>query len=218
MTTIENAGGENLRTPGDAAVRRRELIALCAAKTAGLEGVNAERYARSVRNTLVLRPRAQASGTVLPIKKGFRLEFYRQAGPGLLILAMSAAAAISIPHFWIQSLFIAVIGLAFGLPLQLIRYWDWRDKLNTAWSAMLPEVGALIRVDPQNLTIGKTSIPWSDVRLEAVELRYLWKPRIYPTYSVDQLRLATNKGLLVLDVRLIDNGREVIDTICNNFV
>jgi hypothetical protein len=61
-------------------------------------------------------------------------------------------------------------------------------------------------------------VPWNDVRLEAVELQYLWRPRINPKYRVDQLRLATSRGALVLDIRLIENGREVIDTICGNLV
>jgi hypothetical protein len=50
--------------------------------------------------------------------------------------------------------------------------------------------------------------------LEAVELRYLWQPRIDPKFRVDQLRLATGKGSLLLDVRMIENGQGVIDAIC----
>ena len=83
---------------------------------------------------------------------------------------------------------------------------------------MLPDVAAPIRVDSKCLTVGATSVPWSDVRLEAVELRYLWQPRINPIYRIDQLRLSMDKKSLVLDVQLIENGQEVIDTICDKLV
>jgi len=219
MDHPDNAdSAENSQATEDSAARPRELIALCAAKSAGLDGAHAQRYARSVRNSLLLRPRVQATGTVLPLEKGIRLEFLRQAAPGLLLLVVCTITAISEPHFWIQSLFIAVIGLAFGLALGFAQVWSWREKLNTAWSTMLPGAGARIWVDSKCLSVGETSVPWDDVHLEAVELRYLWRPRIDPKYSIDQLRLAMSKGPLVLDMRLIENGQEVIDTICDNLV
>lgn len=213
-----NAGGENSPTPDDDAARRRELIGLCAAKTAGLTGAKAQRYARAVRNSLILRPRPQARGTARPAATGMRLEFLRQAGPFILVPIVGVAAALSIPQFWIQSLFIAVIVLAFGLPIRLAQLWNWREQLRAAEPARLPEAGASIRVDADNLTVGATSLPWTEVRLEAAELRYLWQPRIAPIYRVDQLRLATGKGLLLFDARLIENGREVLDTICDKLV
>ena len=215
MIANEDAGGGSSNTTDDAAARRRELIGLCAAKTAGLDDFHAQRYALGVRNRLVLRPRPQASGTVRPIHVGIRLGFLRQAWPGFMLLALSVVTAISVPHFWIQSLFITVIGLAFSVSLGLAGVWNWRENLNAVRSTMLPEAGARIRADSRCLTVGITSVPWSGVRLEAVELRYLWQPRINPKYRVDQLRLATNQGQLVLDVRLIENGQEVLDTICD---
>ena len=210
---------ENSQTVDDVAARQRELIGLCAARTAGLDGASAQRYASDIRNRLLLWPRPQAHGTMLPLEKGIRQEFLRQLGPWLLgPPVLSATLALSIPNFWIQSIFIAVILLAFGLPLRLVEVSNWRDKLSGAWSAMLPEAGAVIRADSECLTIGALAVPWDDVRLEAVELQYLWRPRINPKYRVDQLRLATSRGALALDVRLIENGREVIDTICGNLV
>jgi hypothetical protein len=40
---------------------------------------------------------------------------------------------------------------------------------------------------------------------------WFWTSLVLPKLQVDQLRLGTPQGALVLDVR---NGREVIDTIC----
>lgn len=218
MTANKYVGVENSQTIDDAAARRRERMGLCAARTAGLDGASAQRYARDVRNRLVLRPRPQASGAVLPLEKGIRLEFLRQLGPWLLVPVLCVVAAISVPNFWVQSVFIGVIVLTFGLPVRLAQVLSWREKLGTAWSAMLPEAGTSIRVDSKHFTVGETAVPWGDVRLEAVELRSLWQPRIDPKYRIDQLRLATSRGLLLLDVRLIENGQEVIDTICDNLV
>ena len=123
-----------------------------------------------------------------------------------------------VPNFWVQSLFIAVILLTFGLPLRLALVWNWREKLNASWSTILPKAGVRIRADSKCLGVGETSMPWDAVHLEAVELRSLWQPRINPKYRVDQLRLVMSKGQLVLDVRLIENGQEVVDTICDNLV
>jgi hypothetical protein len=61
--------------------------------------------------------------------------------------------------------------LAFGLPLRFVEISNWRDRLRGAWSTMLPEAEALIRVDSEHLTVGATAMPWGDVRLEAVESR-----------------------------------------------
>jgi hypothetical protein len=106
--------------------------------------------------------------------------------------------------------------LAFGVPLRLAELWSWSQKLKDA--TMLPKAQMLIRADREYLTVGATSVPWRDVRLEAVELRYLWRLRLFPKYRIDQLHLATGNGPLVLDVRLIENGREVLDTICGKLV
>ena len=205
----------NSQATDGAAEQRRELIALYAAKTSGLDGIYARRFVRFARDRLVLRPQLQASGIELPLEKSIRLGFLREAWPGLILLSVSAVTAISVPHFWIQSLFIAVIGLTFSVSLAFAAIWGWREKIRTAWSTMLPEVGSPIRVDSKCLTVGGTSILWRDVRLKAVEVRYLWQPRINPIYRVNQLQLATTVGPLVLDVRLIKNGQEVIDTICD---
>jgi len=200
------------------AAARRELIALCAAKAAALDGAAAQRYTHDVCKRLVLRPQPKASGTARPFKTGMRRYFFRDAWPGLLLVIVGAAVAISTPGFWIQSLFIGTIGLAIGVALAFASAWNWRQKLITAGSMMLPDVAAPIRVDSKCLTVGATSVPWSDVRLEAVELRYLWQPRINPIYRIDQLRLSMDKKSLVLDVQLIENGQEVIDTICDKLV
>lgn len=218
MTANAYMGGESSHATDDAATRRRTLIALCAAKAAGLDGASAQRYIRDVVKRLVLRPLPQASGTARPLKAGVRLYFLRDAWPGLLVLAAAAAAAISAPDFWIQSLFIAAIGLAIGVPLAFASVWNWREKIRTTWSTMLPDIAAPIHVDSECLTVGATSAPWSDVRLVAVELRYLWQPRINPIYRIDQLRLAMDRTLLVLDVCLIENGQEVLDTVCDKLV
>jgi hypothetical protein len=156
------------------------------------------------------------SGTARPLTIGIHLYFLRDAWPGLLLVGVGAAMAIAAPGLWIQGLFIATIGLALGVPLVFAGVWNWREQMKANWSPMLPEVAAPIRVDAKCLTVGATAVPWRDVRLEAAELRYLWQPRIHPIYRVDQVRLAIDKTALVLDVRLIENGQDVIDTICDH--
>ncbi len=166
MTADEDAGGDASQQAADgAAARPRELIARCAAKTAGLTGASAQRYARTVRNQLVLRPVPEASGTALAPAWGIRLEFLRQLGPWLLFVAMCAALALSAPDLWIEALFSAVIGLAFGLSLRLAQLLSWREKVNAAWSAMLPGASVPIRAAANGLTVGETSLSWNDVRL-----------------------------------------------------
>lgn len=215
MTANDQADDETSQATQDAAARRRELIARCAASTAGLDGEAAQRYARDIRRSLVLHPRPQASGTALALETGIRLEFLRQAGWLLLFAAVGAGAALAVLNFWIQSIFIVMLGWIARLPL-LYGFRTWRDKLRASWSTMLPAAASPIRADSSCLTVGDMSVPWADVRLEAVELGVPWfaASLIISKRSVDQLRLAAGKGSLVLDVRLIRNGRAVIDTIC----
>ncbi len=218
MTSSGHAGSENSPTTDDAAARRRELLGLCAAKTAGLDGAKAQRYSRYVSDALNISPRPQASGTARSVEKGIHLEYLRQLGPWLLVPVLCVVVALSTPNFWIQSLLIAVLLLTFAVPIRLVQVWSWRDKLNAVGAAMLPEAGVSIRVDAKSLTVGAMSAPWGDVRLEALEGQWLWRPRIFPKFRIDQLRLATGKESLVLDARLIENGQEVVDTICDKLV
>jgi hypothetical protein len=207
------------QTANDAAARRRALIGRCAARTAGLDGAPAQRFAGYVRDGLLLSPRPQARGTARPLEQGIRLGSLRQLAPWLLgPVLLSAFTAFSIADFWIQSILIAVLLLTIGLAPRFAVVSNWRNRLRGA-SSMLPEAGAPIRADSEHLTVGAITVPWSDVRLEAVDVR--WVPLGYwinPRYRVAQLRLATGTGSLVLDVRLIENGREVIDTICGHLV
>ncbi len=217
MATNKVAGGtETLQTMDDE-MARRKLIARCAARTAGLEGAPAQRYVRDICDSLLLSRQPQASGAALPLEKAIRLEYLRQLGPWLLVPVLCAALAFSVPNFWVQSLFIAVILLTFGVSVRLAEALSWRRKISHV-AGMLPKAETLIRADRDFLTVGTTSVPWDDLALEAVELRYLWRPRLFPKYCIDQLRLTTSKGPLMLDVRLIENGREVIDAICGKLV
>jgi hypothetical protein len=60
---------------------------------------------RGQARRVLLWPRPQARGTVLPLEKSIRLEFLRRRGPSLLDpLVLSATLALSTPNFWIQSL------------------------------------------------------------------------------------------------------------------
>jgi hypothetical protein len=210
-----------LQTAGVTRASRRErseLIARCAAKGAGMDGFYAERYVREIRDHIVLwGQRPQASGTALPPEWGFRLRFLRDTWVFLLIFALAAAIIISVPHFWIQSLFIAAVSIGVLWPLEFADFWNWRENLRTVWSTMLPEAGTPIAADSKCLTVGATSVPWSDLRLEAAELRGVWafSVALPQTYRVDQLRLVMGKGSFVLDVCLIKNGQEVVDTICD---
>ena len=196
---------------------RRELIARCAAKGAGMDGFYAERYVREIRDHIALSDqRPQASGTALPSEWGFRLRFLRDTWVFPLIFALAAVTIISVPHFWIQSLFIVAISIGVLWPLEFADFWNWREKSRTVWSTMLPEAGTPIAADSKCLTIGATSVPWSDIRLEAAELRGVWAFSVVlpQTYRVDQLRLVMGKGSFVLDVSLIKNGQEVVNSIC----
>ena len=206
------------QTPDDVSARRREWIGLCAAKSYGMEGEIALRYARRIRRTLILPPRSQAIGTARPFKTGIKIEILRRAGPFLLVPIVCVAAALSEPDLWLAAIFISVLALLFGLPLGTMTVWNWREQIMAAGLAMLPAAKAAIRVDEKSLTVGAISVPWADVGLEGIELDYLWRPRINPKHRVGQLRLATSKGHLLLDRRLIENGQEVVDAICGNLV
>ena len=200
------------RANNDASMaRQRELIARCAAKC--LEGAPAERYASDVRTHLAVWPRQQARGTALAPEEGIRLEFLWRLGPWVFAPILIMALPLWIPDFWIQSIMIAVIFLAIALSVRFASLWNWREKVRHEWSAM-PAGGASIEANSERLTVGATALPWADIRLDGAKLEYLWTPRINPKYRVLQLRLATPQGPLVLDVALIRNGREVIDTIC----
>lgn len=167
----------------------------------------------------MLRLRPEASGVALPLDKAIRLEFLRKLGPCLLVPIFCFAFVIAEPESWIQAVFSAVMLLAFGLPWWFAGLWGWREKLRTVWSAMLPKAGTRIAADAGHLTIGETAVPWNDVRLEGVEVRDLFfTTRWWWRFSVDQLRLITSKGHYALDRRLIENGQEIIDTICSRLI
>jgi len=215
MTDTQSAQAGNA---AEIASRKRERIGIVAARTAQLAGPDAERFIRYVRDSLVLRPLPEASGAVVSRDSGIRMEFVRQCGPFLLIPVVAAFLAFWERDLWPALLFVSVVALAFGSAVRFTQIWNWREKLNRAGQAVPAEAGVPIRIAADQLTVGSKSFTVADLKLETVDAQMLWRPRIFPSFRINQIGLATSSGPLVLDVRLIKNGQPVVDTLCDKLM
>jgi hypothetical protein len=116
-------------------------------------------------------------------------------------------------YVWILLSYLTlIIGLLLAIALRSNR---WRRHTETLVADM-PAPGTPVRVDPNGLTVGSTTTPWSALKLVLVYLRAARpSPRYRFRSHVQQLVLDVAGKQVVLDAVAITHGQEIVDTIFN---